>query len=115
VIDSAYSCSQRFVLGLAILVLLIVAALGFVAAWNTPLQQGTGCQVQNTSSRLSENDNKDSCTIIGTVISAPLGDAWDFTENHHLFDFGVALFTLFLAFFTGFLWRATVGLLTARC
>jgi hypothetical protein len=40
-----------------------------------------------------------------------IGSEWSFASEHHVFDAGIAVFTLLLASFTGFLWKATAGLL----
>lgn len=86
---------------------------GIVAAWETPLF--SSCPPSHASDEGNTQDGygKNSCAVsVGDWIGQSVGQQWDFLAHNHVFEAAIAFFTFGLAWFTAFLWKATLGLLS---
>jgi hypothetical protein len=79
--------------------------------WHLPISAGCSPHNQTNQNSASEKPDQNSCTVLGPFIVSAVGEWWDFSYIYHIFDASLAVFTRFLACFTGFAWKITVGLL----
>jgi hypothetical protein len=89
----------------------VLALLFFAFGWNLPVTSSCSPNNNPHENATTNKADQNSCPLVGTIVRGFISSGWDFAVDNHIFDAVIAAFTLLLASFTGFLWKATAGLL----